>query len=544
MYAGIQGGAGMYRILLVDDEWLELDTLENYIPWEEMGYQVVGTAENGKVALRLLGEMEERGVQGQETEESALPDVVLTDVKMPVMDGLAFSKILHDKYPDMQIVFLSGYNDFEYVKSALAVEACGYILKPLDPEELKGTMEKVREKCSKTFKDKKSQAVVTAENLKNLLGFSMGEKEELWEDICQSCNTILHCRPENRTFYVGMITIDEYRFLSGYESDGSVILNSIHTAIRKLTNKKILPLHINDHSYLLLSDGELGTAMAGFMKKEGEAARWTTVCLYGSRQSLERMPVLCQEMNRYRRWHVKLYGSGHIISCDGQEESTEGQVEEETAEPEILISYLQNGEKEQIGEWLDIYFLKPRREEGMVKDAFELTERIYASVIETNPGAEEQLGSKAELYGKLSAAEGASLIKDILIQFLEKTADTLAALSGDRRLEVVNQVRHLIELEYDAPLTIEYLAEKVYMSPNYLRTLFKDYTGETVLEYVTRTRINRSAELLRDTNMRVSDISRKVGYENPSHYCAVFRRQMGITPNQFRNKTAGSGRYD
>lgn len=109
---------------------------------------------------------------------------------------------------------------------------------------------------------------------------------------------------------------------------------------------------------------------------------------------------------------------------------------------------------------------------------------------------------------------------------------------------MVNQVRHLIELEYDAPLTIEYLAEKVYMSPNYLRTLFKDYTGETVLEYVTRTRINRSAELLRDTNMRVSDISRKVGYENPSHYCAVFRRQMGITPNQFRNKTAGSGRYD
>lgn len=125
----------------------------------------------------LLGEMEERGVQGQETEESALPDVVLTDVKMPVMDGLAFSKIFHDKYPDMQIVFLSGYNDFEYVKSALAVEACGYILKPLDPEELKSTMEKVREKCSKTFKDKKSQAVVTAENLKNLLCFAWEKRK-------------------------------------------------------------------------------------------------------------------------------------------------------------------------------------------------------------------------------------------------------------------------------------------------------------------------------------------------------------------------------
>lgn len=534
----------MYRILLVDDEWLELDTLENYIPWEEMGFQVVGTAENGKEALRLLEEINEKDIQGQETEGCGLPDVVLTDVKMPVMDGLAFSKTLHDKYPDIQIVFLSGYNDFEYVKSALAVEACGYILKPLDLEELKGTMKKVREKCSRTFREKKSQAVVTAENLKNLLGFSMGEKDELWEDICQSCNTILHCRPENRAFYVGMITIDEYRFLSGYESNGGDILNAIHTAIRKLTNDKILPLHINDYSYLLLSDSELGTAMAYFMEQEREAARWTTVCLYGSRQSLEQMPVLCQEMNRYRRWHAKLYGSGHIISCDGQEDNAGRQADDEPAEPETLISYLQNGEKENIGKWLDVYFLFPGREKDMVKGAFELTEKVYASVSEATPGAEEQLESKAELYGRLSAAEGVSLIKDILERFLGKTADMLAALSGDRRLEVVNKVRHLIEEEYDAPLTIEYLAEKVYMSPNYLRTLFKDYTGETVLEYVTRTRINRSVELLRDTNMRVNDISRKVGYENPSHYCAVFRRQMGITPNQFRNKTAGSGRHD
>ena len=77
------------------------------------------------------------------------------------------------------------------------------------------------------------------------------------------------------------------------------------------------------------------------------------------------------------------------------------------------------------------------------------------------------------------------------------------------------------------------------MSPNYLRTLFKDYTGETVLEYMTRTRINRSVELLRETNMRVNDISRKVGYENPSHYCAVFRKFMGMTPNQFRDRLTG-----
>lgn len=95
----------MYRILLVDDEWLELDTLEKYIPWEEMGFQVAGTAENGKEALQLLERLE--GSENEEENDRKLPDVVLTDVKMPVMDGLAFSKILHDRYPDIQIVFLS-----------------------------------------------------------------------------------------------------------------------------------------------------------------------------------------------------------------------------------------------------------------------------------------------------------------------------------------------------------------------------------------------------------------------------------------------------
>ena len=129
----------------------------------------------------------------------------------------------------------------------------------------------------------------------------------------------------------------------------------------------------------------------------------------------------------------------------------------------------------------------------------------------------------------------------VLEQFLEKITDILSGLSGDRRLEIVNRVRQIIEKEYSEPLTMEYLAEKVYMSPNYLRTLFKDYTGETILEYITRIRMERSVVLLKETNMRVNDISKKVGYENPSHYCAVFRKQMGVTPNQFRSKLTGKG---
>lgn len=254
------------------------------------------------------------------------------------------------------------------------------------------------------------------------------------------------------------------------------------------------------------------------------------------------MPVLCQEMSRFRQWHVKMYGSGHIILCDGQKEARKSQEKEKPAEYGTLIACLQNGEKEEIKKWLDNYFLEwSEREGGIGKGAFELTEKIYSSVIAVNSAVEEQMEDKAELYGLLSAAEGISLLREILEQFLEKITDILSGLSGDRRLEIVNRVRQIIEKEYSEPLTMEYLAEKVYMSPNYLRTLFKDYTGETILEYITRIRMERSVVLLKETNMRVNDISKKVGYENPSHYCAVFRKQMGVTPNQFRSKLTGKG---
>jgi two-component system, response regulator YesN len=123
----------MYNIVLVDDERLELDTLENYVPWEEMGFKVIGTAKNGKEALSKMGEL--------------LPDIVITDVKMPIMDGVEFADIIRGRLPQLKIIFLSGYDDFSYVKSALQMEASGYLLMPLDMDELRKLMEKVKAKC-------------------------------------------------------------------------------------------------------------------------------------------------------------------------------------------------------------------------------------------------------------------------------------------------------------------------------------------------------------------------------------------------------------
>lgn len=527
----------MYHILLVDDEWLELDTLEKYIPWEEMGFSVVGTASNGSEALKMLKDREAQSYSGSGNGLSGImPDVLLTDVKMPVMDGVALSKEVHKRYPDMQIVFLSGYNDFEYVREALSVEACGYILKPLNPEELKANMEKAKERCSQINRKHKNQAAMAAESMKSLLGFFGERRDEEWDDVCRTCNVYLHLPLDNRFYYIGLLTIDEYPFLAGCTSNGKQLLQVITSGIRNFTQEhKILSFHINDSSYLLLADFPLKKPLEEYLADGNDNAHWITACTYSEKQTPGQFPALYEEMARYRKWHVRMYGSGHVIVCDTFTPDRSAQEHIESPDFSALIQRLQSGNMQEIQEWLSAYCLRRKGEDdNLMKGFIDLVDRIYSSVILPNTRLAGQFEEKADLYKKLTLAESSTLMEKILLNFLAKISLLLSEESSDRRKQLVEQVKNIIRQEYAAPLTIEYLAERVYMSPNYLRTLFKEYSGETVLEYITGVRMEISAKLLRETNLRVHDISRRIGYENPSHYCAVFKKQTGFTPNQYR----------
>ena len=137
----------MYRILLVDDEWLELDTLEKYIPWEEMGFQVAGTAENGKEALQLLERLE--GSENEEENDRKLPDVVLTDVKMPVMDGLQATRFIRmsekEDSVSIPIIAMSANAFSEDMKKSMESGMNGHLVKPIEVEKTR----KLLEKCIK-----------------------------------------------------------------------------------------------------------------------------------------------------------------------------------------------------------------------------------------------------------------------------------------------------------------------------------------------------------------------------------------------------------
>jgi two-component system response regulator YesN len=520
----------MYNIVLVDDERLELDTLEKYVPWEEMGFRVVGTAKNGKEALSRMGEL--------------LPDIVITDVKMPIMDGVEFADIIRGRLPHLKIIFLSGYDDFSYVKSALQVEASGYLLKPLDMDELRKLMEKVKVKCMEEQRGKLSSRALAIQYIKELLAETQPEALKAKAEEIRS----LGLKPLNSPtaeYSFSLITIDEFAALTKYIDDGQTIARDIGRELESLAEANgALLVSINEHQHLVISVKDPLQDILQWSQELGAFTRWITFCSNPRQSRLEGLQAAYQELLQLRNRHVFLNGAGHFIVADERSNTEAGANSAEEVQPPIieqLSSHIQQDRPHEAELWIKDFMKAHSSGEAanirlIEQVCLDVLDQIYAIHVLPHPRLKDQLPDRSAFLHKLSIMESLPLMEHTLCQFVLQLMKAVADLEGDKHTPLIKQLKELIEREYARPLTIEYLAEQVYMSPNYLRTLFKEHTGSTVLEYVTQVRMNKAMELLQDGSLKIHEISSRIGYENASHFCAIFHKKRGLTPNQYRNQ--------
>ena len=144
----------MYKVILVDDEYLTRDAISRNTPWKDVDFTLVGTAENGKAAIALI--------------EEAEPDLILTDICMPVLDGIGLAAYVHEHHPDIMVVIISGYDDFDYAKQAMSYEVADYILKPITSTELVEELEKIHKKLDAASKKRGQLEKIQQEYQKNM----------------------------------------------------------------------------------------------------------------------------------------------------------------------------------------------------------------------------------------------------------------------------------------------------------------------------------------------------------------------------------------
>ncbi|WP_019635822.1 response regulator [Paenibacillus fonticola] len=510
----------MYSIFLVDDEELELEMMRDYIRWEEMGIYVAGTAVNGRDAVEKI--------------EVIQPDIVLTDVQMPIMNGIDLAKQINARYDWIQLVFLTGHDAFDYVKSALNVGAVGYLLKPLDLSEIITVIEKVKQRCEEVRMKNRSIQVTKSNIFKQLMHEQ--NEERLGNLVSSFCKLARH--KEVQRYVLTLISIDMKSGAGNHPSmeEGMARLQSFMEQffMEKKLEATLVPYKEGEISVFMDAAQQLGHyAWEDMIQAVRDSLQLTiTVAvseqdddLFHTRDMFERAKNILAE-----QFYV---GSGGIIYA----KHVQRQFGSEQAPPFAKKQWLEainQLELEDAVQQLRDYFanlIALRTGKKHICDwAIEIIDDLLEHIHEPLPEGYK----KAELYHTIYNCHTVHDIEAFIVDAVKQATKLLSERFLDKNAKLVHQVRTYIDQAYHQPITINSLSDQVYLSPNYLRSIFKDKTGMTIHDYLTKIRLDKAKALLVDGSLKVQDIAQMVGYESTSYFISLFLKSQGVTPNEYR----------
>lgn len=517
----------MYSILIVDDEAIELETIEHYVPWDKIGITVAGTARNGKEALGKLAELK--------------PDIILTDVRMPIMDGLEFGRRAKQIDKNVKIIYLSGHNEFQYIKAALNIEATGYLLKPIDMEELLALLEKVKKKCEEDQLADQGGDWLREKLMMRIIREPEQEKRDDWTRKWELSATDFIA---SKAYAAAYVTFDSSAAYASETALPAPLAAADRTELFRYAARQRLD------SFIIVEAEPHALFVLYQWKNEQSAIHSTAAHWELFREQLgPQMTIGLSEphigfhliRNAYLQARAcndeKFYRLGGAVITPNDLKPTKQTDDDGEQIAARLASAIQSGDHVQVSLHLEVLFQTIREER---------IDRNFAirSIIRLLSALEQHFsmllaGSLKELllvdhWKEISSMGSSSHMQAYVMHFCDEMRKAASERDVDRNQAVADQIVKLIGERYHLPLTVEEIAKEVYLSPNYIRTIFKEKMGETILDYLTKIRMNRAAELLKDKSLKVREVANNVGYENVSYFCSIFHKHRGSTPNEYR----------
>lgn len=492
----------MYSVLLVEDEKIELDTLRDYINWDKVSVDRVFTARNGRSAFECI-------VQNE-------PDIMITDIQMPIMTGIELAKKVREEGYKTKIVFLTGYDDFDYVKEAFRVQAADYILKPFMTEEVEKLIAKIEKQIDSERTAEVSRDVAAKHMLEQLC------RGDLAEEADRLAARYFN-RPGNMVTY-GMLAVygmEEGELLQGTGENLAEVYHSFRMG-------DSLIVILQNHLYFWDSAKRIGNVLGG---------RFTIACFK------EKIPL--SRLRNRTELLLKLadkafFGKrGEILDAGMEEADGRGKEGERRYPPEKkenLYKAIQSGDWDKAGKELEVIlkgFNRFKRED-CIREVYGLYFELKGSLMKGDFQAISRAEEEGDLEEKIRKGKYWEDIEKALASYCRSITSFFAKQHEDPNYHIIVRIRDYLELHYSGVCSVEEMAEEVHLSPNYLRSLFKESMGQTILEYVTDYRLLKACELLRDKTLRVKEIGRLVGYDNESYFGTVFAKKYGVTPNEYR----------
>ncbi|KKI89299.1 hypothetical protein WQ54_25780 [Bacillus sp. SA1-12] len=503
----------MYNVIIVDDEPIIRFGLKSSINWERENLQLLGDFSNGQQALQAM-------------ENTNRVDILITDIKMPVMDGLTLMKKALRLNPKLKVVLVSSYNEFEYVREGLTHGAVDYLLKPtLEPESFLMTIQKCVQKIDEeqTIKQK-LDIVERTEQIQERKKFELEMKRILFKKQTENDNSItVRCHPPFLVVCMRMkqseLVEEKYGFL--YKS---LIFEEIQEGFYMEEDGVCFPIGENELLFFIKKTSDplaVTQQLIANIEKQTKIpfsfgydvmTEWS-----GIFDSYRRSLFASQRHFFHENEHVFLYQAPEQNSF---EPIRKGQITG-------LLPYEETKIKSFLQERYQLWASENMTPDAIKSEACDILTTLFLSL------------DHALLMEKCSEIEVCESLNDLRQHLMNKIDECHQLLSGQKSKpysenELLDKALHYIHEHYTQDLTLQNVADHIHISRNYFSILFKRYLEQNFIDYVIDLRIKRAKELLLHTTLKVYEVAGKSGFNDVKYFSKLFKKVTGLSPGDFR----------
>jgi len=539
----------MLKVFLVEDEFVVREGIKKNIDWKSHGYDFCGEASDGELAFPMI--------------QKAKPDIVITDIRMPFMDGLELSKLIKKELPQVEIIILTGHGEFEYAKEAIKLGIAEYLLKPINGEELLSEVDRVALKIEERRKEREIREKYVKEMEEN----SLKERKDLFQYLVtgnKSMSELLEFAQKlemdlSAMWYNIVLLKFQSRNHAHDEYSGSLIEIEQKLDHISVNDKQILVFDRNLEGKALLFKADskeelLELQKSAIEKIEAVMKEYEHVRYFGGIgvpvNRLRELPVSFERAS-HAFAHRYLVEESRIINSSDMKQrvySDETDFDINDVSPKQLDrnkirEFLKTGDREESIYFVEEFF-KDLRTNAMKSVMFRqyIIMDAYFCVIDFLEGLQIPKSEIEPLDITSGILQNEEAAMSYVVKIIAKALELRDKSASNRYGDVVDEVMAYIEKNYaDEELSLNLLASHVNFSPNHLSMVFSQQTGQTLIKYVTDYRMNKAKELLRCTNKKSSIVSMEVGYKDPHYFSYLFKKTQGMTPTQYRGGKGGEG---
>ena len=540
----------MLKIFLAEDEVIVRETIKRMIPWEDLGFELVGEAADGEMALPLLLRQK--------------PDLLITDIKMPFMDGLTLAKVAKKEIPGLKVVILSGYDDFNYAKQAINIGVEDYLLKPITKNALIERLTEIRSR----YEHEKTQKEYYEKFHREMQAYEKNSSRDFFEALVSGSMDMMEIY--RRSEKLGLdIVAEAYNVLiftmnceedfsgqregySEWEAESLELLEEFFSE-----NTSAMLFRCNIFSYGVLIKGQKETIEENtrscvseiqriFDRKE-QKRQW----FVAAGEPVERLSQIQKSYySASRAFSQRYLYDENILYYDEMASMEKKNVTEDDStylqkvdvnalNPAILQKFLSNGLLEETENFVKDYFYAIGQEplESLVfRNYVTLNVRFSVMSFLKEIGCDTRTLEQEDTEDVLSES---SKSLENAIAYAKKIISQAIALrdqnSGNKNRSILKTAVDFIDSHYmEEDMSLNKAANAANVSANHFSALFSQNMGQTFIEYLTNLRMNKAKEYLRCTSMRSSEIAGEIGYKDAHYFSYLFKKTQGMTPSDYR----------